>query len=124
MPSRQMDQLPPGAIAAFGLFANALEYAYDAAQRSILLLDVMRQPGNQYREHLAEAAPCVLDYEVEVVTDGRKLNRPVNYAPRSMALVLAASRRTAKSALRSRPGTRFISSAFFRSQYPDRPSKT
>ncbi len=80
MPSHQTDQPSPGAFGVFGLFAPALEYAFDAAQRSILFLDVMRQRGNQYREHLAETAPHVLDYEVEVVVDGRKLNRPVNYA--------------------------------------------
>ena len=31
-----------------------LEYMIDAAQRSVLFWDVMRQRGNQYREHLAE----------------------------------------------------------------------
>ena len=63
-----------------GLFAPAVEYMVDAAQRSVLFWDVMRQRGNQYREHLAETAPHVLDYEVELVVDGRTLERPVNYA--------------------------------------------
>ena len=39
---------------SLGLLAPAFEYAVDAAQRSILFWDVMRQRGNQYREHLAE----------------------------------------------------------------------
>jgi pimeloyl-ACP methyl ester carboxylesterase len=52
----------------------------DAAQRNVLFWDVMRQRGNQYREHLAETAPHVLDYGVELVMDGRQLDRPVNYA--------------------------------------------
>jgi pimeloyl-ACP methyl ester carboxylesterase len=65
---------------AFGLFAPAMEYMVDAAQRSILFLDVMRQRGNQYRGHMAETAPHVLDYNVELVLDGRMLDRPVNYA--------------------------------------------
>jgi hypothetical protein len=52
----------------------------DAAQRSVLFWDVMRQRGNQYCEHLAEVAPHVLDYAVELVVDGRTLERPVNYA--------------------------------------------
>src|SRR5262249_38538890 len=68
-----------GAFAPFGLFAPAVEYWVDAAQRSILFWDVMRQRGNQYRKHLAETAPHVLDYEVELVIDGRTLERPVNY---------------------------------------------
>src|SRR5712672_797714 len=63
----------------FGLVAPAMEYMVDAAQRNMLFWDVMRQRGNQYREHLAEAAPHVLDYEVELVLDGRELDRPVNY---------------------------------------------
>ena len=65
-----------------GMFAPAMDYMVDAAQRSVLFWDVMRQRGNQYREHLAETAPHVLDYEVELVIDGRTLDRPVNYAPR------------------------------------------
>lgn len=64
---------------SYGLFAPAIEYAVDAAQRSILFWDVMRQRGNQYREHLAETAPNVLDYKFEVIVDGRTLTRPVNY---------------------------------------------
>jgi len=63
----------------FGLFGSAIEYAIDAAQRNVLFLDVMRQRGNQYREHLAETAPHVLDYKVELVVDGRHLDKPVNY---------------------------------------------
>ena len=61
------------------LFSAGIEYATDAIQRSVLFLDVMRERGNQYREHLAETAPHVLDYDVELVVDGRKLTRPVNY---------------------------------------------
>ena len=63
----------------FGLFSPAIEYAIDTAQRSLLFLDVMRQRGNQYREHLAETAPHVLDYETELVVDGRQLDKPINY---------------------------------------------
>jgi pimeloyl-ACP methyl ester carboxylesterase len=67
-------------MAAFNIFGPAVEYLVDAAQRTVLFWDVMRQRGNQYREHLAETAPHVLDYEAELVIDGRKLDRPVNYA--------------------------------------------
>src|SRR6476619_2771657 len=61
------------------LFASAMEYLVDTGQRSVLFLDVMRQRGIQYREHLAETAPHVLDYAVDLVVDGRNLKRPVNY---------------------------------------------
>ncbi len=67
-------------LPSFGLFGPAIDYFVDAAQRSVLFLDVMRQRGNQYREHQAEAVPHVLDYKAELVVDGRGLDRPVNYA--------------------------------------------
>jgi pimeloyl-ACP methyl ester carboxylesterase len=63
----------------FGIFGPAMDYMMDAAQRTVLFWDVMRQRGNQYREHLAETAPHVLDYEAELIIDGRTLKRPVNY---------------------------------------------
>ena len=62
-----------------GIFAPAFEYLVDTGQRSVLFLDVMRQRGLQYCEHLAQTAPHVLDYEVELIVDGRNLKRPVNY---------------------------------------------
>jgi hypothetical protein len=63
----------------FGLFGFASEYLVDAGQRSLLFWDVMRQRGNQYREHQAETVPHVLHYEVELLINGRTLERPVNY---------------------------------------------
>jgi hypothetical protein len=57
----------------------AAEYLVDWAQRMVLFLDVMRERGNAYRAHLVETAPHVLEYEVELVVDGRTLKRPVNY---------------------------------------------
>ena len=73
--------LPPAepSTTAFGIFAPAMDYAIDAFQRSVLFWDVMRERGNQYREHMAETAPNVLDYKAELVVDGRRLERPVNY---------------------------------------------
>ena len=64
----------------WGPYGAAMDYFFDAAQRSVLYWDVMRQRGNQYREHLAQTAPHVLDYQVELIVDGRRLERPVNYA--------------------------------------------
>jgi len=63
----------------FGLLGAATDYAIDAAQRTVLFCDVMRQRGNQYRQHLAETVPNVLTYEAELIIDGRTLKRPVNY---------------------------------------------
>jgi pimeloyl-ACP methyl ester carboxylesterase len=81
MPSNQKDSATIGTFAAsFGVFAPAIDYMIDAGQRGVLFCDVMRQRGNQYREHLSQTAPHVLEYEVELVLDGRALDRPVNYA--------------------------------------------
>jgi pimeloyl-ACP methyl ester carboxylesterase len=63
----------------FGLLGAATDYAIDAAQRTVLFWDVMRQRGNQYRQHLAETVPNVLTYEAELIIDGQTLKRPVNY---------------------------------------------
>jgi pimeloyl-ACP methyl ester carboxylesterase len=63
----------------FGMFGPAVDYMIDAGQRTVLFWDVMRQRGNQYREHLAQTMPHVLNYEGELIIDGRTLQRPVNY---------------------------------------------
>ena len=63
----------------FGILGPAIDYGIDAAQRTVLFWDLMRQRGNQYREHLAQTVPHVLSYEAELIVDGRTLKRPVNY---------------------------------------------
>jgi hypothetical protein len=64
----------------FDIFGSAMDFAIDAAQRSVLFWDVLRRRSEQYHEHLAKTAPHVLDYKVELVLDGRSFDRPVNYA--------------------------------------------
>src|SRR6476646_6119522 len=61
------------------LFAPAFEYFIDAAQRTVLYWDVMRERGNQFKAHQEEVVPHVLDYAAELVLDGRNFERPVNY---------------------------------------------
>ena len=55
------------------------EYLLDATQRAILFWDVLRQRGNNYREHLARAIPHVLRYDAELILDARTFDRPANY---------------------------------------------
>jgi pimeloyl-ACP methyl ester carboxylesterase len=55
-------------------------YVTDAAQRSVLFWDVMRERGNTYLEHVKEGSPPLLAFDWEMVSDGRKFERPVNYA--------------------------------------------
>ena len=74
-----MDKLFMSGDAMSGMVASAMEYMVDSGQRTVLFLDVMRRRGDQYREHLAEIAPNVLNYSVELIMDGRKLEHPVNY---------------------------------------------
>jgi pimeloyl-ACP methyl ester carboxylesterase len=76
--SIQMQGVPPGPLP--GPVTLAAEYFVDAWQRSILFLDVMRRRGDQYREHVSQTAPHVLRYAAELITDGRELDEPVNYA--------------------------------------------
>ena len=46
--------------ASMAPWTTGFDYTVDAWQRSILFLDVLRQRGNQYLEHMAEQAPHVL----------------------------------------------------------------
>jgi len=55
-------------------------YRIDASQRGLLFLDVLHQRSERYQEHAAKTAPHVLKFDCELVMDGRKLPRPVNYA--------------------------------------------
>jgi hypothetical protein len=79
MPERalKIDSQPSVSLPA--LVAASIEYGVDAMQRSILFWDVMRQRSNQYKEHIAREVPHVLEYDAELILDGRKLPRPVNY---------------------------------------------
>ncbi|KDD44506.1 DUF3141 domain-containing protein [Bordetella bronchiseptica] len=70
----------PAAHPAANLWTSAYQYTLDAWQRGILYTDVMRQRGNQYLTHMAKRAPNVLSMKSELVLDGRKFERPVNYA--------------------------------------------
>jgi len=56
------------------------EYATDAAQRSILFWDTLRERGNNFLEHLRQGMPPVLHFQYETIVDGRTFARPVNYA--------------------------------------------
>lgn len=56
-----------------------IEYYLDAAQRSVLFLDVLRQRGNNALEYSARAVPHVLSFDAECILDGREFDRPVNY---------------------------------------------
>jgi pimeloyl-ACP methyl ester carboxylesterase len=60
-------------------FGPAHEYFRDSWQRGVMFLDVLRRRGNRYREDQAKDVPHVLEFDAELIIDGRKLPRPVNY---------------------------------------------
>ena len=48
-------------------------YYRDACERSVLFLDILRQRGNIYLAQSSRTAPHVLNFEAEVLIDGRTL---------------------------------------------------
>ncbi len=62
------------------LAGQAVAYWYDRLQRSVLLLDVMRERGNDFIDHSEAGKPPVLTFDYETVLDGRTFERPANYA--------------------------------------------
>jgi len=77
VPAKQSTPLP--SILLRNPALDAWSYWVDAWQRGVLFLDVMQQRSKQYEEHAAKLAPHVLKFATELVMDGRKLPRPVNY---------------------------------------------
>ena len=58
---------------------QAIEYWSDAWQRSILTLEALNERGNIHLAQAAKDVPNVLNFANELILDGRKLPRPVNY---------------------------------------------
>lgn len=56
------------------------EYLGDFWQRSVLFWDTLQRRGKQYIAHELAGKPPVLHFDYELVLDGRRLERPVNYA--------------------------------------------
>ncbi|WP_213307244.1 DUF3141 domain-containing protein [Paraburkholderia sacchari] len=55
-------------------------YAVDVVERSVLFWDTLRQRGNAFVDQASRGLQPVLHFDHELVVDGRKLPRPVNYA--------------------------------------------
>lgn len=63
----------PSGTGAFG------EYLVDATQRTILFWDLLRRRSEQYYAQKAKDIPNVLNFDAELVLDGRTFEKPVNY---------------------------------------------
>lgn len=55
-------------------------YRRDVAERLILFADALRLRGDSFIEREKAGFPSVLMFDFDIVVDGRKLDRPVNYA--------------------------------------------
>jgi hypothetical protein len=64
----------PGTLAQ-----QAIEYWTDAAQRTVLLWDTLRQRGNIFLDHEQRGKPPVLSFDYEMLLDARTLTPPSNY---------------------------------------------
>ena len=73
--TKSPNELPPTNLAH-----DAWAYWIDACQRATLFLNVLQERSDRYEEHNSKVAPHVLKFGCELVMDGRKLQRPVNYA--------------------------------------------
>jgi len=75
----KMNALGPS-LASKDASENFRAYAGDLTERWILFLDTLRQRGNAYLAREKEGFKPVLVFDYEMLADGRKFERPVNYA--------------------------------------------
>lgn len=59
---------------------NLSEYLVDAAQRWVILTDVLRKRGNNYTRHIRNGQPPVLTFNYEMILNAKNFERPCNYA--------------------------------------------
>ncbi len=79
--AQTLPSTPMGVPASpWSIWQDWSRYAVDAAQRSVLFLDTLRQRGNAYNEHEAAGRPPLLHFDHEMVLDAREFDQPVNYA--------------------------------------------
>ncbi|WP_332672952.1 DUF3141 domain-containing protein [Aromatoleum sp.] len=75
-----LTELQSRPAAPWNIWSDWWSYSVDFAQRSVILMDTLRQRGNNYLEHLAQDQPPLLHFDYETVLDARSFERPVNYA--------------------------------------------
>ncbi len=75
-----MDPFSFGQSLPAGPASDLAAYLTDAAQRSALFLDVMRQRGDQQKEITARPMATVLTFDHEIIMSGSSLNRPINFS--------------------------------------------
>ena len=61
-------------------FNPLFEYVLDRSQRFSILTDLFRNQGNNFFKDIENGQPPVLSFKYEIIMDGRKFKKPVNYA--------------------------------------------
>lgn len=77
---RYMDSVAGLAEDGIRLSLDAWGYWIDSWQRMILFADVLRQQGVNFIDENDKGLPPVLEFDYQIIFDGRDLDRPVNYA--------------------------------------------
>ena len=78
--NRRSDQSPTAAPQSVAASTEAMDYALDFVQRSVLFCDTLRRRANIMLEHERAGLPNVLHFDYELVLDARRFDRPANYA--------------------------------------------
>ena len=56
------------------------DYLVDAAERSVLLMDLLRERGNEQADMASRPLATVLTFGHEILLSGKSLRRPINYS--------------------------------------------
>ena len=56
------------------------DYVVDAAERSVLLMDILRERGNEQADMTSRPLATVLTFGHEILVSGKGLKRPINYS--------------------------------------------
>ncbi len=67
-------------LSPFQLAEDLAEYWTDAAQRSALFLDILRQRGDEQADMASRPMATVLTFEHEIIMSGSSLPRPINFS--------------------------------------------
>lgn len=78
--TKELPEALPQPISPLQLAGMWQEYLGDFLQRSVLFWDTLQRRGKQFIAHELAGKPPVLHFDYELVIDGRRFERPVNYA--------------------------------------------
>ncbi|MDY0360698.1 MAG: DUF3141 domain-containing protein [Desulforegulaceae bacterium] len=74
------DFSPKAQLSALSLIHPAFEYAIDRLQRTAIIGSLLRRQSALFFRDLENNQPPVISFKYEIIMDGRKFDKPVNYA--------------------------------------------